>query len=84
MLNEGVTPDHNPGHYTTLNSSRSLKVGPAEAVPIETPALEASKVLPAASAQGNVALEAGMFCFVFHLSSIRRMEHFGKKLFRIM
>lgn len=60
MLNEGVPLDHNSGHDTTMNSSRSLKVGPAEAVPIETPALGASKVLSPAAAQDNIAQQAGM------------------------
>lgn len=58
MLNEGVTPDHNSGQNTTPNSSRPLMVGPAEA-------LVASKVLPAVSAEGNVALQAGMLFFTY-------------------
>lgn len=71
MQNEDVPTVRNSGRDTTINSSRSLKVGLAEAVPIETPALEASKVLPDASAQDNIALQAGMVDFL--LSSCGRL-----------
>lgn len=57
-LNEGVHLDQKPGRDTTKNSNGSPKVEPAEAVPTEIPALEASKLLPPASAQDRSHLQA--------------------------
>lgn len=65
--NEGVSLDHEPCHDTTMNSSRSPKVEPAEAVLPEIPALEPSKLLPAASAQAHSHLQAGIVDFFIHL-----------------
>ena len=76
-LNEGVHLDQKPGRDTTKNSKGSPKVEPAEAVPIEIPALEASKLLPPASAQDRSHLQAGMVDF--HLSSFGPVKQFGKK-----
>jgi hypothetical protein len=76
-LNEGVHLDHKPGRDTTKNINGSPKVEPVEAVPIEILALEASKLLPPASAQDRSHLQAGMVDF--HLSSFGPVKQFGKK-----
>lgn len=76
ILNEGVPSDHNSDHDATINSG-SLKIRPAEAVSFETPAPEASKVLPSPSAQDNSTLQAGVLYFL--LSSFERLLKSEKK-----